>query len=269
MEIKNLFPAFILLMLSACVTAYIPFVNEPGYEEIFGEGKKLYPDMFRKASEAEKIGFPSVYISIDETSDSSLDFFYEAANEISLSFSSSGFKTQKEKNNPGLKIKGSILAEMAADDGFGGFIDYQAKCDLMAEDHNGNKISAYNGSVRGLGLTADDAASAALANAGREASKHLIGGIISYYRSKSIVRLEIYNLRTLQELHAFYIKLKAIKDVQNAWLLDYRGTNALFDVSVESGGAGNLARALMETFGTDLKINRPSIMELEAAVQLK
>lgn len=264
------FPVWIIILLQGCVTAYIPFVNEPGYAEIIAEGQRLYPEMFRKAPETEKIGFPSIYIQVNENTAAGNVPFSEAAKEISAAFMYAGFPSAEDERQADIIVSGSFSASPDSDKGFGGFTDCQTEYRLKAIGAGGGALTSVEGTVRGMGLTMDDSYAASLANAGRESSRNLIKKIIAVYRSRSVVHLEIYNLRTLHELHAFYLKLKQIRGVNSAWLLDYRGANAYFDVSMTSGGsAGNLARGLMETFGTSLKMNRPSQMELEAVVQMK
>jgi len=267
---RILFPALLAVLLQGCVTAYIPFVSEPGYAEIIAEGVRLYPEMFRKAPETEKIGSPSIYIAVNENTVTGSLSVDAAITEISEAFIQAGFPVAENEKQADMIISGSFSVSADSDKNFGGFTDCQAKYRLEAVDAVGHTLTSVEGTVRGMGLTVEDSIVASLANAGRESSKNLIRKIISVYRSRSVVYLEIYNLGTLHELHAFYLKLKEIRGVNNVWMLDYRGANAYFDVSVAYGGsAGNLARGLMETFGTSLKMNRPSLMELEAAVQVK
>ena len=262
-----LIPAF--FVFSACIKAYIPFVSEHNHYEIIQQGRAEYPELFHSSSETEKIGSPSVVIAINESSDISEESYSYSAKEITAHLSSSGFLLLNN-GDAEITIKGNIRAVKDSDSGFGGFIDYKAQCDIAAiNSATGRHIATFKTFIRGLGLTPQDASEAALSNAGREAAKIISREIISYYRSKSVVRLEVYNLKDLPALNSFYLSLKAIKGVSNAWLIDYRGGNAYFDVSCASGGAGNLARGLIETYGTDLKINRPSLMKLEAVIQKK
>ncbi|MBO4556924.1 MAG: hypothetical protein J5706_09195 [Elusimicrobiales bacterium] len=262
-----LIPAF--FVFSACIKAYIPFVGEPKYEEIIKQGKALYPDLFISPRETEKIGNPSISISLGETSDIGKDPYSFSSKEMASFLSAYGFSL-KQNSNSDIIIKGSVHAAAGAVSGLGSFLDYKAQCNFVAADaRTGRQIASFKNTVAGLGLNPKDAAEAALANAGRDAAKNLARDIISYYRMQSVVRLEVYNLPVLQDLNAFYLKLKGIKGVHNVWLIDYRGGNAYFDVSCAYGGAGNLARGLIETYGTDLKINRPSLMKLEAVIQKK
>lgn len=270
MSIRNFFPLLLVLSFSSCITHYIPLVNEPSYSELSQEGKRLYPDLFRSASETEKIGSPSLNIVFQETTDVRNGFYDNAGKEFSVAVKAAGFSVLDSVGE--INITGRFHAVEDSKSGFGGFIDCKAEYSIKAfyRDNIGkdyNLISEFSGNARGLGLNPEDAVIAALENAGREAAKRIIRNITSFYRSRVIVRLEVYNLRNLEELNDFYIKMKTIKGINDAWLLDYRGNNAYFDVSSDS--AGNLARGLMEKFGTRLKISRPDVMELEAVMQTK
>ena len=274
MRIRLHVPAILLIFFSACIKAYLPFVNEPSREEILNAGRKLYPELFNNPDETEKIGNPSIKFAIDGKDGIGNSAHFYAVEEMFSVLSSYGFSTDDKK--PEIIIKGSVnvFADSSktsgGSSGFGSFQNYKAACDIKAEEYSGGKqIAVFKSVIGGLGLSSEEAAEAAMANAGREAGKVLAKGIISHYRSIFVVRLEIYNLQNFKELNDFYIRLKTVKGVKNAWLTDYRGGNAYFDVSCSSGGAGNLARGLMETFGTELKINRSSLMKLEAAAQKK
>ena len=276
MGIRNILPLLLVLCFSSCIAPYIPLVNEPTYAELLQEGKRKYPDLFRSASETEKIGSPSVNIVFDETSDVRNGAYSNAEKEFSAAFNAAGFSVSNSGGE--IKITGSFHAVEDSKTGFGGFIDCKAGYSIKVfyRENPVNRenirkeyklIEEFSGNARGLGLNPEDAVIASLENAGREAAKQIIKKITIFYRSRMIVRLEVYNLRNLEELNDFYIMLKTIKGINDAWLLDYRGSNAYFDVS--SGSAGNLARGLMEKFGTSLKISRPAAMELEAVMQTK
>ena len=264
------FPAIAIIFLSACIKAYIPFVNEPSHSAIINEGRALYPQMFRQASETEKIGSPSICIDIAESSDMDGKKYSYAEIELRTLLTHEGFVVFKGKCNNAIRISGTILARSGTSSESGSFTVYDALASLKATDMpDGKDISSFSTSTRGFGLEENDAIMGALTNSGREAFKTFKKDIIAYYRLKSVASLEVYGLSTLRDLNDFYLKLKGIRDVKNVWLIDYRGENAYFDVSMQDGGAGNLARGLLETFGTRLKINRPSYTALEAALQKK
>lgn len=255
------------MFFCACNVNHMHFLKNSG-QNVFTEKVKIdYPLLFENVSDIQKINNPVIAVSIEETSQITNEMLQFASTELKNKLISIGYTVTADEEKADIVVKGYVFAEFNTDQGYGGFFDYKAKADFKVVDKTGAHIAEYKNSVRGMALTHPEAAEASLSNCGKYAAKELSSQIISYYRQKYIVRLELYNIFNINVLADFKEKLKNIDGIKDCWITDYSNNYAYIDVYVLSGSSYDLSQWLMQTFGMKIRINRPNSMCLKAGLQ--
>ena len=111
------------------------------------------------------------------------------------------------------------------------------------------------------------AARASIINAAKKAADPLKDKMIKSLREKSIVRLNLANVRTMNELSEFIKVLRNIPVVRESWVRGYSDGVATMDVGMRKGGASDLSQLLMKNARKPVKINRSSSYDLDAELE--
>ena len=86
-------------------------------------------------------------------------------------------------------------------------------------------------------------------------------------REKSIVRLNLANVKTMNDLSEFTKILRNIPMVRSSWVRGYSASVAVIDVAMHKGGAADLSQLLIKNGKRPVKINRTSSYDLDAELQ--
>ena len=80
-----------------------------------------------------------------------------------------------------------------------------------------------------------------------------------------MVRLNLSNVASLNDLSDFMKSLRNIPVVRDCWLRNYSGSIAAVDVAMRKGGAADLSQLLIKNSKRPLSVGKTSSYELDAA----
>lgn len=218
-------------------------------------------------TEPQKLGNPVIGFDITESADSKPQQTNYAELELKSHFTDAGFMTG-DKDKADILIKGEAQTSFNTKEGLGGFVSYRAGISLAAVKRgSGETMASEQESAGGIDLNDTAAARASLINAAKRAAGPLKDKILKALREKSIVRLTLQNVKTMNELSDFTKLLRNIPAVRASWVRNYDGTSAVLDVAMHKGGAADLSQLLIKNGKMAIKVNRSSSYDLEAELQ--
>lgn len=218
-------------------------------------------------SEPEKLGNPVIGFDIKEVSDSKPLQTTYAETELKARFVDAGFLTG-DKETSDILIKGEAETSFNTREGLGGFTSYRAGISLAAVKKGSlDALAAVQESAGGIDLNDTAAARASIINATKKAAVPLKERMLKSLREKSIVRLNLANVATMNDLSDFIKVLRNIPMVRDSWVRGYTGGLATLDVGMRKGSASDLSQLLMKNVKKPVKINRTSAYDLDAELQ--
>ena len=218
-------------------------------------------------TEPQKLGNPVVGFDIKESVDSKPQQTNYAELEIKNKFSEAGFITG-EKDKADIVIKGEAQTSFNTREGLGGFVSYRAGISVSAVKQGSlETLASVQDSAGGIDLNDIAAARASLINAAKKAPEPFKESILKALREKSIVRLNLANVKTMNDLSDFTKLLRNIPAVRASWVRGFSGGVAVIDVGMHKGGAADLSQLLMKNSKRPVKINRTSSYDLDAELQ--
>ncbi|PIU17632.1 MAG: hypothetical protein COT18_12975 [Elusimicrobia bacterium CG08_land_8_20_14_0_20_59_10] len=218
-------------------------------------------------TEPQKLGNPVIGFEIKESADSTAQQTNYAELELKNRFTEAGFITG-EKDKADIVIKGEAQTSFNTDKGLGGFISYRAGVSLAAVKTGSlETLASVQESAGGMDLNEPAAARASLINAAKKAAGILKDRILKSLKEKSIVRLNLANVGTMNDLSDFTKILRNIPAVRASWVRSYSGGAAVLDVAMRKGSASDLSRLLLKNKKRPVKINRTSSYDLDAELQ--
>lgn len=217
-------------------------------------------------SEPEKLGNPVLGFEITESADSRPVQGGYAETALKAAFVDAGFLTG-DKDTADIVIKGAAETAFNTREGLGGFTSYRAGISLSAVKKGSGALAAVQESAGGIDLNDEAAARASLINAAKKAAAPLKEGILKSLREKTIVHLNLANVKTMNDLSDFTKVLRNIPAVKASWVRGYTGGTAVLDVAMRKGGASDLSQLLMKNLKKPVQINRTSAYELDAELQ--
>ncbi len=218
-------------------------------------------------TEPQKLGNPVIGFDITESADSKPQQTNYAELELKNRFSEAGFITG-EKDKADIVIKGEAQTSFNTREGLGGFVSYRAGISVSAVKQGSQEtLASTQESAGGIDLNDTAAARASIINAAKKAAEPFKEKILTALREKSIVRLNLANVATMNDLSDFTKALRNIPAVRASWVRGYSGGLAVIDVSMHKGGAADLSQLLMKNSKRPVKINRTSSYDLDAELQ--
>lgn len=218
-------------------------------------------------SEPQKLGNPVIGFDIKETADSKPQPTNYSELELKSRFSEAGFITG-DKDKADILIKGTAETSFNTREGLGGFVSYRAGISLAAVKQGSQEtLASVQESAGGIDLNDSAAARASIINAAKKAADQLKDKVLKSLREKSIVRLNLANVKTMNDLSDFTKVLRNIPAVRASWVRSYGGDVAVLDVAMHTGGAADLSQLLMKNAKRPVKINRTSSYDLDAELQ--
>lgn len=218
-------------------------------------------------TEPQKLGNPVIGFDIKEAADSKPQQTNYAELELKNRFSEAGFITG-EKDKADILIKGEAQTSFNTREGLGGFVSYRAGISVSAVKQGSlETLASAQESAGGIDLNDAAAARASIINAAKKAAGPFKESILKALREKSIVRLNLANVATMNDLSDFTKLLRNIPAVRASWVRGYSGGTAVIDVGMHKGGAADLSQLLMKNSKRPVKINRTSSYDLDAELQ--
>ncbi|OGS12423.1 MAG: hypothetical protein A2234_05320 [Elusimicrobia bacterium RIFOXYA2_FULL_58_8] len=218
-------------------------------------------------SEPEKLGNPVIGFEILEFSDAKPLQTKYAETELKARFAGAGFLTGAS-DKADIIIKGDAETSFNTREGLGGFISYRAGISLSAvKNGSQDALAAVQESAGGIDLNETAAARASIISVAKKAADPLKELLIKSLREKSIVRVNLAKVATMNDLSEFVKMLRNIPMVRDSWVRGYTGGLATLDVGMRKGGASDLSQLLMKNIKKPVKINRASAYELDAELQ--
>ena len=218
-------------------------------------------------TEPQKLGNPVIGFDIKEAADSKPQPTNYAELELKNRFSEAGFITG-EKDKADILIKGEAQTSFNTREGLGGFVSYRAGISVSAVKQGSlETLASAQESAGGIDLNDAAAARASIINAAKKAAGPFKENILKALREKSIVRLNLSNVATMNDLSDFTKLLRNIPAVRASWVRGYSGGTAVIDVGMHKGGAADLSQLLMKNSKRPVKINRTSSYDLDAELQ--
>jgi hypothetical protein len=218
-------------------------------------------------TEPQKLGNPVIGFDIKESADSKPQQTNYAELELKNRFSEAGFITG-EKDKADIVIKGEAQTSFNTREGLGGFVSYRAGISISAVKQGSQEtLASMQESAGGIDLNDTAAARASIINAAKKAADPFKEKILTSLREKSIVRLNLANVATMNDLSDFTKLLRNIPAVRASWVRGYSGGVAVIDVGMHKGGAADLSQLLMKNSKRPVKINRTSSYDLDAELQ--
>jgi hypothetical protein len=215
-------------------------------------------------TEPQKLGNPVVGFDISEASDGKPQQTEYAALELKNKFSEAGFLTG-EKDKADILVKGSAAAAFNTKEGLGGFISYRASLSVSAVKQGSQEtLASVQEAAGGIDLNEPAASRASIINAAKKSADPLKEAVLKALRERSIVRLNLSNVKTLNDLSEFTKVLRNIPAVRSSWVRSYNGGTAVLDVAMHRGGASDLSQLLMKSQKMPVKVNRTSSYDLDA-----
>ena len=218
-------------------------------------------------SEPQKLGNPVIGFDIAEAADSKPQQTNYAELELKNRLIEAGFITG-EKDKADIVIKGDARTSFNTREGLGGFVSYRAGISLAAVKQGSlETLASVQESAGGIDLNDAAAARASIINAAKKAAEPLKDRVLKSLREKSIVRLNLANVGSMNDLSEFTVILRNIPAVRASWVRSYSGGTAVLDVAMHKGGAADLSQLLLKNKKRAVKINRTSSYDLDAELQ--
>ncbi|MDD5207923.1 MAG: hypothetical protein PHV36_00910 [Elusimicrobiales bacterium] len=218
-------------------------------------------------TEPQKLGNPVIGFDIKESADSKPQQTRYAELELKNRFSEAGFITG-EKDKADILITGEAQTSFNTREGLGGFVSYRAGISVSAVKQGSlETLASAQESAGGIDLNDTAAARASIINAAKKAADPFKERILKALREKSIVRLNLANVATMNDLSEFTKLLRNIPAVRASWVRGYSGGVATIDVGMHKGGAADLSQLLMKNSKRPVKVNRTSSYDLDAELQ--
>ena len=215
-------------------------------------------------NEPQKLGNPVIGFDIIETVDGKVQETEYAALELKNKFSEAGFMTG-EKDKSDIIVKGTAKSDFNTRDGLGGFISYRAGLSISAvKQGSGETLASLQETSGGIDLNETSAARAAIINSAKKAGDDLKDRVLKALREKSIVRVTLLKVESMNQLSDFLKSVRNIPLVRDCWLRNLSGDTASIDVGLRKGNASELSQLLMKSPKFPVKINRTSSYDLEA-----
>ncbi|MHB0996055.1 MAG: hypothetical protein ACYC2I_06780 [Elusimicrobiales bacterium] len=218
-------------------------------------------------TEPQKLGNPVIGFDIAESADGKPQATEYAALELKNKFAEAGFITG-EKEKADILVKGSAKTAFNTKEGLGGFISYRAGVSLSAVKQGSQEtLASVQDAAGGIDLNEPAAARASIINAAKKAAEPLKEAVLKALRERSMVRLNLSNVKTMNDLSEFTKVLRNIPAVRASWVRGYSGGTAVLDVAMHRGGAADLSQLLMKNAKMPVKVNRTSSYDLDAQLQ--
>ncbi|HCC48600.1 MAG TPA: hypothetical protein DEQ38_10880 [Elusimicrobia bacterium] len=218
-------------------------------------------------SEPQKLGNPVIGFDITEAADSKPQQTSYAELELKNRFIEAGFITG-EKDKADIIIKGEAQTSFNTREGLGGFVSYRAGISVSAVKQGSQEtLASLQEAAGGIDLNDAAAARASLINAAKKAAEPLKEKVLKALRERSIVRLNLANVKTMNDLSDFSKLLRNIPAVRASWVRSFSGGTAVLDVAMHRGGAADLSQLLMKNSKKPVKVNRTSSYDLDAELQ--
>lgn len=218
-------------------------------------------------SEPQKLGNPVIGFDIKESADGKAQASDYAALELKNRFAEAGFITG-EKEKADILISGEAQTAFNTREGLGGFVSYRAGLSVSAvKQGSGETLASVQESAGGIDLNDPAAARASIINAAKKTAEPLKEKVLKALREKSIVRLNLAKVKTMNDLSEFTKLLRNIPAVRASWVRGYNNSVAVIDVAMHKGGAADLSQLLMKNAKLPVKINRTSSYDLDAELQ--
>lgn len=218
-------------------------------------------------SEPQKLGNPVIGFEIKEAVDTKPQQTNYAELELKSKFAEAGFITG-EKDKADIVIKGEAQTSFNTREGLGGFVSYRAGLSVSAVKQGSlETLASIQESAGGIDLNDTAAARASIINAAKKLADPFKEKILAALREKSIVRLNLAKVKTMNDLSDFTKLLRNIPAVRASWVRGFSGGTAVLDVAMHRGGAADLSQLLMKNSSRPVKINRTSSYDLDAELQ--
>ena len=216
-------------------------------------------------TEPQRLGNPVIGFDIKEAVDGKDQPSSFAELELKGSFTDAGFMTG-EKGKADILIKGSARSDFNTREGLGGFVSYRASLSVNAVKQGSDEtLATAQETAGGIDLNDAAAARAAIINTAKKSANDLCEKVLKALREKSMVRLNLSNVASLNDLSDFMKSLRNIPSVRDCWLRNYSGAEASVDVAMRKGGAADLSQLLMKNSKRPLAIGKTSAYGLDAA----
>ncbi len=218
-------------------------------------------------TEPQKLGNPVIGFDIKEFADSKPQQTNYAELELKTRFADAGFMTG-EKDKADIIIKGEAETSFNTREGLGGFVSYRAGISVSAVKQGSMEtLASMQESAGGIDLNETAAARASLINAAKKGADPLKEGVLKALRERSMVRVNLTNVKTLNDLSEFTKMLRNIPAVRASWVRSYGDGTAVMDVAMQKAGAADLSQLLIKNTARPVKVNRTSSYDLDAELQ--
>ncbi|HAH31935.1 MAG TPA: hypothetical protein DCL44_06445 [Elusimicrobia bacterium] len=216
-------------------------------------------------TEPQKLGNPVIGFDIKEAVDGKDQPSNYAELELKNRFAEAGFMTG-EKSKADILIKGSARSDFNTREGLGGFVSYRASLSVNAVKSGSDEtMTTAQETAGGIDLNDSAASRAAIINAAKKSAGDFLERVLKALREKSMVRLNLSNVASLNDLSAFMKDLRNIPAVRDCWLRNYAGGEASVDVGMRKGGAADLSQLLIKNLKRPVSVGKTSAYELDAA----
>lgn len=186
----------------------------------------------------EKIGSPSVYISISDNGNKISGF---AANELVSNFKKDSFRVMIDTHSADIIVDGITDIKFNTSEGLGGFISYSCSISGRIYTKENEMIGAFSGSNGGIGLNDNDAKNNAAINCARKVYSDIKNSIIDFYNQKRIVRFDITNLDSVNDLNELIKYFRNIPLIRTAVVKNYSNNSASIELLLHKGKASDIS----------------------------
>lgn len=215
-------------------------------------------------TEPQKLGNPVVGFDIKEAAVEEGKPTSYAELELKNRFVEAGFLTG-DKDKADILVKGEASTSFNTREGLGGFVSYRAGVSLSAVKQGSQEtLASVQEAAGGIDLNDAAAARVSIINAAKKAADPLKDRILKSLREKSIVRLNLSGVKSINDLSEFTKVLRNIPAVRASWVRSFSDGTAVLDVAMHKGGAADLSQLLMKVSKRPLKVNRTSSYDLDA-----
>jgi hypothetical protein len=185
----------------------------------------------------EKIGSPSVYISINDNGKAP-GF---ANNELVSNFKKDTFRVMKDSDSADIIVDGRTDIKFNTSEGLGGFISYSCSISGRIYTKENEMIGAFSGSNGGIGLNDNDAQNNAGINCARKVYSEIKNSIIDFYNQKRIVKFDITNLDSVNDLNELIKYFRNIPLIRTAVVKNYSNSSASIEILLHKGKASDIS----------------------------
>ncbi len=196
-------------------------------EDITGKLKKI-------ENEVEKIGSPGIYSRVIDNNSVVINF---AQDYLISELRKDRFRVIDDMKEAEILIEANASTNFNTSEGLGGFISYGCSLNGNIKTRDGEMVGGFNATASGIGVNDVDAKNNSLLNCLRKAYGNIKDSILNFYLEKKTVKLEIRNVKSINELNDILKYLRNIPSIRSTFMKNYEESLAVIDIVLYKGRA--------------------------------